>query len=139
LKTLELSENGMGLSSQILTDAGRRHLRVCEVPVSISYNNGVKTSAHNPVRHGADVVMSIVKLFVERKPLLMLGAPGIVCLLGGIAFGVWLLNIYAIERRIETNIALAALTFVLTGLFAMSTAITLYAIARLAERLNGKK
>ena len=129
----------MGLSSEILMDAARRHLRVCEVPVSISYNNGVKTSRHNPVRHGANVVTSIVKLFVERKPLLMLGAPGLVCLLTGIVFGVWLLNIYATERRIETNIALAALTFILTGLFAISTAITLYAIARLAEKLNGKK
>lgn len=139
LESLEFFENGMSLSSEILIDAGRQHLRVCEVPVSISYNNGVKTSTHNPVRHGADVVMSIVKLFVERKPLLMLGAPGIVCLLTGMVFGVWLLNIYAIERRIETNIALAALTFVLIGLFAISTAITLYAIARLAERLNGKR
>lgn len=139
LEALELSENGMGLSSEILMDAGRQHLRVCEVPVSISYNNGMKTSTHNPVKHGADVVMSIVRLFVERKPLLMLGGPGTVCLLAGIGFGVWLLKIYAIERRIETNIALATLTFALTGLFAISTAITLYAIARLAERLNGKK
>ncbi len=139
LKALELSENGMGLSSQILMDAGTQHLKVCEVPVSIRYDNGVKTSKHNPVRHGVDVVMSIVRLFVERRPLVMLGIPGIVCTLAGVFFGAWMLNLYAAYHRIETNIALASMSFLLSGLFVTSTAITLYAITRLAERMNGRK
>jgi hypothetical protein len=59
-------------------------------------------------------------------------------LFAGAAFGVWMLQLYAIERHIVTNIALASMAFVLVGFFMLSTAITLYAIVRLAERTNGK-
>jgi hypothetical protein len=50
-----------------------------------------------------------------------------------------MLNVYALEHRIETNIALASISFILIGLFAMFTAVTLYAISRLAQRVNGTK
>lgn len=33
------------------------------------------------MRHGFDVVRSIVRLIVEDKPLTMLGIPGILCLI----------------------------------------------------------
>jgi len=80
--------------------------------------------------------MSIVRLVVEEKPLLSLGVPGAVSLLVGIIFGVWMLQLYGLERRIVTNIALASITFILVGLFALFTAITLYAISRLTQKLK---
>ena len=47
-----------------------------------------------------------------------------------------LIGIYASGRHIVivTNIALASIAFILIGFFALSTAITLYAIARLARK-----
>jgi hypothetical protein len=80
--------------------------------------------------------MSIVRLVVEEKPLVFLGAPGVVSLLIGVLFGVWMLQLYAIERRIVTNIALASVAFMLIGFFAIFTAITLYAITRLVQKLK---
>jgi len=91
-----------------------------------------------PVRQGIDVVMSIVRLVVEDKPLTLLGVPGILCLIVGAVFGVWMLQIYAAEHRIVTNVALASVAFILLGFFALSTAITLYAISRLAKKTNRK-
>ena len=80
--------------------------------------------------------MSIVKVVVEDRPLVFLGIPGILSLITGIFFAIWLLQIYAITHAIETNVALAALAFILIGFFALSTAITLYAITRIAEKIN---
>jgi len=80
--------------------------------------------------------MSIVRLVVEDKPLLFLGVPGLISLLVGMGFGVWMLQIYALERRIVTNIALASVAFVLIGLFAVFTAITLYAISTMIKKSN---
>ena len=54
------------------------------------------------------VVMSMVRLIVEEKPLMVLGIPGIFFLLGGISFGVWMLQLYATSAVIETNVALAS-------------------------------
>jgi hypothetical protein len=78
--------------------------------------------------------MSIVRLVVEERPLLFLGVPGVISLLAGVFFGVWMLQIYAVERRIVTNIALASIAFILIGFFALSTAITLYAVTRLTQK-----
>jgi hypothetical protein len=89
--------------------------------------------------HGMGVVMSIIRLIVEEKPLLVLGIPGLLCLFAGMAFGVWMLQLYAIEHQIVTNIALASVAFVLIGFFMLSTAITLYAISRLSKRMNGAR
>jgi len=67
---------------------------------------------------------------------LFLGVPGLISLLVGMGFGVWMLQIYALERRIVTNIALASMAFILIGLFAGFTAITLYAISRMTQKLK---
>lgn len=138
LETLTFFENGMGASAEILIGANKNGLRICEVSSSCNYNNGVRTSTHNPLAHGIDVMLSIIKLIIEEKPLTMLGIPGILCLIVGAIFGAWMLQIYAIEQRIVTNIALGCLAFILIGFFALSTAITLYAISRLARKMNSK-
>jgi amino acid transporter len=82
------------------------------------------------------VLMSIIRLVVEERPLMMLGLPGIIFLFAGTIFGVWMLRIYAVTHQITTNIALAAIAFVLIGMFTIFTAITLYAISRQAKK-NG--
>ena len=139
LDRLTMAENGMGVSVEILMNARKQGLRVQEVPATCDYGSDLKKHVHNPVTHGADVIMSIIRLMVEDRPLSVLGTPGIVCLAGGIFFGVWMLQIYAAEGRIVTNIALASIAFVLTGFFALSTAITLYSISRLAQKMERKR
>ena len=113
--------------------AKKMGLVVAEAPTGCNYR-GLETSTRGPLRHGISVVMSIVRLVVEERPLLFLGVPGVVSLLVGMVFGVWMLQIYALERRIVTNVALASIAFILIGFFAIFTAITLYAIARLIQK-----
>jgi glycosyltransferase involved in cell wall biosynthesis len=138
LERLSPFEDGMGASVEILLKASKHDLKISEVPSSCKYNNGyVATSTEHPVTHGIGVIMSIVRFIVEEKPLTVLGIPGLLCLFAGLGFGVWMLQIYATEHHIVTNIALASVAFVLIGFFMLSTAITLYAITRIAK-VNGK-
>jgi len=136
LEGLNLCENGMGVSVEALLEAKRHGLTVVEVPTGSNYRGLGRTSTHNPVRHGASVVMSLVRLVVEERPLQLLGVPGLVSLFVGAFFGVWMLQIYAAEHQIATNVALASIAFILIGLFAVFTAITLYAISRSVQRTN---
>jgi len=142
LDVLSVVEDGMGASVEILLDAGKHDLKICEVSSSCKYDNGdgVKTSTHNPIGQLGDVVMSIVRHVVEDKPLTILGIPGTLCLIAGVLFGVWMLQLYSVNHQIVTNIALASLAFTLIGLFAVFTAVTLYAISRIVQRTkNGKR
>ena len=140
LGVLDLAESGMGASVEILLKGSKNGLRICEVPGSCKYNNGeVDNSTVHPFRHGVGVMTSIIRLVVEERPLVFLGIPGILSLAAGIFFGIWMLQIYAVEHRIVTNIALASLSFVVIGFFLLSTAITLYAISRLKRRVDNRK
>jgi glycosyltransferase involved in cell wall biosynthesis len=138
LERLSPLEAGMGASVEILLKASKYDLKISEVPSSCKYHNvDVATSTEHPVTHGVGVVISIVKLIVEEKPLTVLGIPGLLCLFAGLGFGVWMLQIYATGHYIVTNIALASVAFILIGFFMLSTAITLYAITRIGKKLNG--
>ncbi|MCW4005038.1 MAG: glycosyltransferase family 2 protein [Candidatus Bathyarchaeota archaeon] len=139
LNFLPVSESGMSASIQLLRNVDRSGFKVCEVPITCKYSEtvGVKTSTENPITHGLSLIMSIVKLVVEDKPLPLLGIPGIVSLMLGALFGVWLMNLYAATHQIVTNVALASIAFILIGFFLLSTAITLYAITRLSEKRSG--
>lgn len=140
LESLSMFENGMSASVELLREVDKTGLKVCEVPITCKYADsvGVETSTENPITHGINLVMSIVKLVVEDRPLPILGIPGMLFLLAGTLFGVWMMQMYASSGRIVTNVALASIGFILIGFFAISTAITLYAITRISKRVSGK-
>jgi glycosyltransferase involved in cell wall biosynthesis len=138
LESLDIYENDMGVSVEVLMEAKKHGLTVVEVPTNCTYHGVEKASTHNPLTHGASVITSIVRLVVEDKPLVFLGVPGVLSLLVGVFFGVWMLQIYALDHQITTNIALASIAFILIGLFAVFTAITLYAISRLMQKTNNR-
>lgn len=138
IKSLPMFENGMSASIELLRAINKSGLRVCEVPISCKYSNssGGKTSTENPFTHGLRLIMSIVKLIVEDRPLPFLGIPGIISITIGAFFGVWMLDMFARTGEIVTNVALASITFILLGFFMISTAITLYAITKIAKRVT---
>jgi hypothetical protein len=136
LEQLSMQEKGMSASIELLRAISKKGLRVCEVPISCKYSNseGIKTSSENAVTHGLGVMMSIVKLVVEDRPLPFLGIPGVLSLIAGVFFGIWMITAYAQVHAIETNLALASIAFILIGFFLISTAITLYAITRIGHK-----
>ena len=136
ISELRLVENGMGASVELVMKAEKQGLTVTEVSTECKYKDLQRTSTQNSVGHGASVLMSIVRLVVEERPLLLLGVPGLIFLLSGTAFGAWMLKLFVEEQYVETNIALAAIAFVLIGMFTLFTSITLYAISRQSQK-NG--
>jgi glycosyltransferase involved in cell wall biosynthesis len=131
-----LVENGMGASVEVLMKAKKNSLTVVEVPAEVKYKELERSSTQNALGHGAGVLMSILRLVVEEKPLMLLGFPGLIFLFAGTGFGIWMLKLFAEEQQIVTNIALASMAFILIGMFTVFTAITLYAISRQAQK-NG--
>ncbi|MFB3889926.1 MAG: glycosyltransferase family 2 protein [Candidatus Bathyarchaeia archaeon] len=137
LERLNVFEPGMGASVEILLEASKYDLRIFEVPSSCKYERGgVATSTEHPVKHGVGVVMSILRLIVEERPLTALGIPGMLCLLTGVGFGAWMLQIYSVEHYIVTNIALFSIGFLVIGFFVVMTALMLYGNTRLFRRLK---
>ena len=137
ISELNLVENGMGASVELVMKAKKQGLTVTEVSTKCKYENLERTSTQNPFSHATSVLLSILRLVIEERPLLLLGGPGLIFLFSGAAFGAWMLKLFLEEQQIITNVALAAIAFVLIGMFTLFTSITLYAISRQAQK-NGK-
>ncbi|AFS79998.1 glycosyl transferase family protein [Candidatus Nitrosopumilus koreensis AR1] len=78
LESITPSENGMGVSTEILIKANKANLKIFEIPVTILYEGN--TSTHHPVSHGASVIVSTMKFISIERPLKFYGIPGVVLL-----------------------------------------------------------
>lgn len=127
LEQIEPTEQGMGVSVEILMKAAEHDLRIVEVPVSIRYGD-LKTSTHNPLYHALDVAASLIKFTSIRHPLLFYGSLAAAALSVSLVFGVWAVDIYAKEGRLVTNVALISIASGLVGVLALFTGIILFAM-----------
>lgn len=142
LKELNLTESGMSVSSEIQFAVSRSGLRVAEVPITTSYSEKAK---RNPVGHGAGVLNRLAVLVTLRKPILILGIPGIGFLGGGLFLGIRVLIRYSEVRELAIGNAFGAVLLSLAGLLALFTLLMLQSmkelmrgeVTRLAQETRG--
>ena len=134
LNEINPTEDGMGISTEILIKASKKDLKIIEVPIIISYEGN--TSTHNPASHGISVILSTMKFTAIEHPLKFYGIPGIIFLVVGLFFIVWTLQEFTVSRRIITNLALIATASTILGTMFMMTAVILYSVVSLVRERN---
>jgi len=137
LQKLRLTEHGMGLSTESLVKAAEQGLKIIEVPVSVYYNN-LNGSEQNPVSHATDVIASIIRHVVERKPLKYFGLPAFLSLFISIIFAAKTLELYVSIGMLITNWAIISLFSLMFSVFLMYMAITLYALSRIRQEIQSR-
>ena len=114
LEKISPKESGMGISTEILIRADEKKLRIKEIPIEILYTQD--SSTHNPVKHGASVMMSTLKYMSLKKPTVFYGFPGICFLIIGIFFISWSIKIYIDSGTMITNISLIGIGCIIVGI-----------------------
>ena len=131
IELIKPAEMGMGVSTEILMRAGEYGLKIKEIPVTISY--GKNTSTRNPLYHGLDVVLSTVKYFSTRHPLMFYGIPGVASLIVASVSGLMLIHLFNVTRYFSLPLALIAVGFGLMGAIMCSTAVMLWVLVSLVR------
>ena len=135
LDSIVPSDSGMGVSTEILIKAAKKKFRIIEVPIVVSYEG--ETSTHNPVSHGASVILSTMKFTSIERPLTFYGIPGITLFSIGLFFMVWTLQIFSETRQVITNISLIGIGGIMIGTLFLMTAIILYStVSVVREKRN---
>jgi glycosyltransferase involved in cell wall biosynthesis len=130
------SDFGMGVSTEILIKADKKDLRIMEVPIKILYNGD--TSTHNPIGHGASVILSTMKFVSIEHPLKSYGLTGLVFMAIGLSFIIWTIQIFTETRQIITNITLIGVGSTIIGVMLLITAIMLFSLVNVVrERQSG--
>ena len=126
LNELNLSDAGMGISTEILIKASNKNFRISEVPIKILYDG--KTSTHNPVSHGTSVIISTIKYTSIERPLLFYGIPSVIFLIIGLAFSYIAIQYYVEFGRLSTNLTIVGAVTVLIGTVLLITATLLFSL-----------
>ena len=134
IEEIEIRDNGIGVDSQILLSARDKNLRVAECQISVNYEGD--TSTFNPIRHFSAVVYAIIKYSVQKRPLLLIGLPGLIVLGIGLTYGMLLLSIYTNLHEFILAYALLAVGGTLLGTLAILVALVLFALSELIARFK---
>ena len=126
LENIVLTEQGMGISTEILIKASEKNFRITEIPIKILYQGD--TSTHNPVSHGTSVLISTIKFTSIQHPLKFYGIPSLILIGIGIVFTYFSVEYYAEVGRLNTNLTLISAGALLLGSILFISAILLYSI-----------
>ena len=135
ITTLELKEAGMAISSEIVSEAAAKGLKVTEIPISVIYTKDGSTL--NPVRHGFGVLNRIMVMISERRPLLFFGLFGSILLVLGVGAAVWVVQAFYFGSGVlATGTALISILLITAGLLTVFTGVILNVLVkRIGDKL----
>ena len=134
LTEIHPSDQGMGISTEILIKASNKDLIIAEVPIKVLYEGD--TSTHNAISHGASVLLSTIKYTSIEHPLKFYGIASLVFLSIGSGFILWTVQAYTQNGKIITNIALIGIGTLIVGVVLIITAILLYSLISVVRERN---
>ena len=126
LDSIVLTEQGMGISTEILIKASEKKFRITEIPIKILYEGD--TSTHNPVSHGTSVLISTIKFTSIQHPLKFYGIPSLILISIGVIFTYFSVEYYGEVGRLNTNLTLLSAGTLLLGSILFISAILLYSL-----------
>ena len=126
ITTLELKENGMAISAEMVAEASARGLKVTEAPISVTYTKD--SSTLNPLSHGLGVLARILAMISERKPRFFFGLGGTILIILGIIAGAKVLQTLSASGIMLAGTALISVLFLMVGTFSIFTGIILHVI-----------
>ncbi len=136
ISKLNISDIGMGISTEILIKSSSLNFKIIEVPIVVNYDGN--TSTHNPVSHGTSVLFSTIKYTSIEHPLKFYGIPSLVFFIIGFSFTYLSVQYYTEIGRINPNLTIIAAGTVLLAVVLLIAAILLYSLVSVVRENNQK-
>ena len=131
--------SGYGAETEQLAQADSYGLNIMEVPVTIRYKGLGTTSKKNPFAHGTHIVSTILKVMIEKRPLLFFGLGGVLIILSSLLPLTNLLSIFNETRYFSIPLAMIVLGLTFIGSMLILISFVLYALKRIRVSLNNKQ
>ena len=125
LDTISFHSNGFSVESEMQLLAHEHHLRMQEVPITIHYRDRPKRPV---IAHGLMVLNGILRLIGQYRPLLFFGVPGMVLLVAGLVWGLWVVELYRQLHTLAIGYAMISMLLSLLGTLALFTGILMHSV-----------
>ena len=127
IETINPTERGMAISTEILQKISNNGMKVEEVSITVLY--GKDTSTQNAFKHGAAVFINTLKYISVKRPLTFYGVPGIILVIVGSYLGYTFLDAYLHKQGTFLGSLTAAIILFLAGTILCVTAVILFSMA----------
>ena len=131
---LNLNEHDFTVESEMVVEADESDLEIKSARISCRYDDVDNASTEGPIAHGMNVMKKIVRLTIERRPLIYLGLPGVIFFLGGIISGLMVLRFHAQHQAISIGWGMLTLVLVLMGSVFVTSGFILNELRQLVNR-----
>ncbi len=127
IERFQFNQKGFNIESEMLKDASENQIKIIEVPISMRYK-GLDTSTETPGKHGFGVLNYILKMVMEKRPLLFFGVSGMILLIFGLIFSLYSLNFFFINNNMPVGPSLLAAILILLGVLSIFAGMILNSI-----------
>lgn len=134
IRTIKITERGMGASLEILRRAKENELIIREVPCIISYESA--GHSQNPIKQGLTLLATFLWGNMWEKPVWMLGIPSLACLGIGTVFSILLLLEYSAAKWFAPSLAFISLGGLMMGALLGISAVFILVGKKLLEELR---
>lgn len=118
---------GMAIESEMLADAGKAGLRITEVEIGVRYD--VDGSTLNPVKHGIQVLFSVLTDMEFKRPLFYFTVPGLFLEVIGLYLGAQFVQTFATGGSLHFGPTMLMVLLIVVGSFMVLTGILLHSLA----------
>ena len=136
ISKLDISDMGMGISTEILIKTNSLGFRIAEIPITILYEG--KTSTQNPISHGTSVLFSTIKYTSIEHPLKFYGIPSLIFFVIGLSFTFLSIDYYMEVGRINPNVTIVAAGTTAIAVILLVASVLLYSLANIVKGNKSK-
>lgn len=125
IELLHFSSYGFSVEVEMQFQARAHGLRILEMPITALYFDAPK---RNVVGQGLEVLNGILKLVGRHRPFLFFSVPGMILLLIGLGFGLYVTQIYLATQTLAIGYAFVTVLAGVIGMLALFTGLLLHSI-----------
>jgi len=128
--------NELAIDSEMLIDASKAQLRIKEVGVEVRYDVG--RASKNPVSHGVQVLVGVMRNIEFKKPLLVFAVPGAVLITLGLVIGAYVTRIFLRWNKVVYGPTMLTILLMVVGTLMLVTGILLHSLSSLSVSSDRK-
>ena len=136
ISKLDITDMGMGISTEILIKTNSLGFRIAEIPITILYEG--KTSTQNPISHGTSVLLSTIKYTSIEHPLKFYGIPSVIFFVIGLSFTFLSIDYYVEVGRINPNVTIVAAGTIVIAVILLIASVLFYSLTNIVQGNKSK-
>jgi glycosyltransferase involved in cell wall biosynthesis len=132
----KFSSDELAIDSEMLMDASKAQLRIKEVGIDVRYDVG--RSHTNPMSHGVQVLVGVMRNIEFEKPLLVFTAPGLGLIALGLVVGAYVMEIYFRWHKVVYGPTMLMILVMVVGTLMAVTGVLLHSLSSLSVSADRK-